>query len=763
MSSSFQLDFFNKSIDAIASFGGDGYLQNFGNFEASINLTQLSFGIQFSIGTNIPLGPLNLGILQNTAGIYFNVIDQVISFNADVGNLATLSFVGIDGAEFSFSPWGSISLGLKLDFMERRITFTEDTGIELGLLTDNIEKIPDSVFYKLLKKGKIHYGRGDKSDELFLSVGLTIKEGSFIDFDDLILFGTASIDIGWHNVFEVSAVSVTLHLNFQESFISGQILSPGISIAKDLRPGGWFDSIENEVSFEFRWSNLNPSFTFIGEFNSLIPSLLPDLDVRVKSSLYDFSPRLTGSLRACFEWLWLQFCPGVDIVISSEGLEVWGIIIYSGDKNKTDIVTETDSVHMLANPYANTVTGTILNETKIPQTQIKVKPFSNFNFVYNPNAPNAGNLHLHSIIDGTNLTWNYRDNGGQITAALSNFEGFSLSLASNAYLKLQSNTQPNRFIEINIDGTFLTSNFSDGFSYFSPDSTLSNGRIWKIIRIYPEDSTEEFAAKVTPINSSDTLLFTLVKDDQVISDKIFFARYNSHIMNMSTYEMEITPSVMNYSFTNGNDIIGPNSVDNVAVENGLLYLSHISHSFDTSNGNFRIKWETSFPTNSIVHYGPNVEGAIYTQSNNQMLTNHDVIITGSTLQLGWVYQIKCTNSDSESVYSEWRMFSDYPTSIDESIELPQEYSLLQNYPNPFNPSTTISYRVPEVSDVVLKVYDVIGREVSSLVNEEKAAGEYRINFNAGNLASGIYFYRLEAKSKVSNKNFTKVGKMVLTK
>lgn len=95
--------------------------------------------------------------------------------------------------------------------------------------------------------------------------------------------------------------------------------------------------------------------------------------------------------------------------------------------------------------------------------------------------------------------------------------------------------------------------------------------------------------------------------------------------------------------------------------------------------------------------------------------------------------------------------------------LPKEYKLEQNYPNPFNPSTTISYEVPQESYVTLKVYDILGREVAALVSGEKPTGQYKVNFNAVNLASGIYFYRIDAKSKTFSKEFTKVGKMILLK
>ena len=83
--------------------------------------------------------------------------------------------------------------------------------------------------------------------------------------------------------------------------------------------------------------------------------------------------------------------------------------------------------------------------------------------------------------------------------------------------------------------------------------------------------------------------------------------------------------------------------------------------------------------------------------------------------------------------------------------LPKDYALLQNYPNPFNPSTVIKYDLPKVSFVTLKIYDVLGREVRTLVNEDKPAGRYEVNFNADNLASGIYLYRIQAGNYVETK------------
>jgi hypothetical protein len=95
---------------------------------------------------------------------------------------------------------------------------------------------------------------------------------------------------------------------------------------------------------------------------------------------------------------------------------------------------------------------------------------------------------------------------------------------------------------------------------------------------------------------------------------------------------------------------------------------------------------------------------------------------------------------------------------------PHSYKLFNNYPNPFNPSTKISYSLPEKSQVILKIYDMIGNEIATLVNEEKTSGNYSIDFNASDLASGIYFYQLEAVSySGTNSGFKETRKMILTK
>lgn len=94
---------------------------------------------------------------------------------------------------------------------------------------------------------------------------------------------------------------------------------------------------------------------------------------------------------------------------------------------------------------------------------------------------------------------------------------------------------------------------------------------------------------------------------------------------------------------------------------------------------------------------------------------------------------------------------------DLSVKTPTEYSLIQNFPNPFNPATVINYQIPTSSRVTLKVFDILGKEVMTLVDSYKEAGSYKATFDASNLPSGVYVYKIEAGT------FLQAKKMILAK
>ncbi|MBI4810067.1 MAG: T9SS type A sorting domain-containing protein [Ignavibacteriales bacterium] len=138
-----------------------------------------------------------------------------------------------------------------------------------------------------------------------------------------------------------------------------------------------------------------------------------------------------------------------------------------------------------------------------------------------------------------------------------------------------------------------------------------------------------------------------------------------------------------------------------------------------------------------------------------VVTNNNHRITGTVGQN--LIGITSSNSFSSSA-GFWYIPGRILTSIEQSAStLPLEYRLKQNYPNPFNPSTTIKFDIPQASYVTLKIYNMLGQELTELINEEKKPGAYNVTWNAFGFSSGIYFYRMTAG------NFSDIKKMLLVR
>lgn len=166
-----------------------------------------------------------------------------------------------------------------------------------------------------------------------------------------------------------------------------------------------------------------------------------------------------------------------------------------------------------------------------------------------------------------------------------------------------------------------------------------------------------------------------------------------------------------------------------------------------------IQLSTSAPVLSwIVPTSGDISGYEVQYSNNPEFNNAttlqsqitNLVIT-SGLQNTTYWRVRSKNANGDfSAYSDAASFIPAsPNSVKEQ-SIPENFVLEQNYPNPFNPSTTIKFGVPVTGNVSLKVYDNLGNLVATLVNDVKEAGTHLVSFNASNLASGIYFYRLEA-------------------
>lgn len=238
----------------------------------------------------------------------------------------------------------------------------------------------------------------------------------------------------------------------------------------------------------------------------------------------------------------------------------------------------------------------------------------------------------------------------------------------------------------------------------------------------------------------------------------------------------------NYS---GNTIVGNGSVgvdivplqgyspERITVRKNTIYSNGLTNLFVDTSANNRIREPFNLQYNSGVitgkHALPNAIIDIYSANRFE-------------LPASAYFRIGTTNTDANGNFSFstglnieaiavtatdfWGNTSNFArlnivTDVEDEKQIPTEFALEQNYPNPFNPSTKIRFSIPNVGTElalsVLKVYDILGNEVATLVNEEKPAGVYEVEFNASQLSSGIYFYKLSAGS------FTEIKKMTLIK
>lgn len=144
---------------------------------------------------------------------------------------------------------------------------------------------------------------------------------------------------------------------------------------------------------------------------------------------------------------------------------------------------------------------------------------------------------------------------------------------------------------------------------------------------------------------------------------------------------------------------------------------------------------------------------------SQLTDNSSYSINSGDLSANtdYYWRVRTNNDGGIGPWSKVNKFKIVLTDVAEGIQLPTEFALMQNYPNPFNPSTTITYHLPKIVNVELKVYDVLGNEVATLVDEYKPAGIYNVQFKMDKLSSGVYFYQLRAG------DFIQTKKMIIIK
>jgi photosystem II stability/assembly factor-like uncharacterized protein len=178
-----------------------------------------------------------------------------------------------------------------------------------------------------------------------------------------------------------------------------------------------------------------------------------------------------------------------------------------------------------------------------------------------------------------------------------------------------------------------------------------------------------------------------------------------------------------------------------------------------SGNNVNLSWSTATETNNS---GFEIERSKKLEVRSQMWKKIGFVIgNGTTTEPQFYTYIDGSLTPGKYFYRLKQIDYDgtfqYSKIVEVSLLKPEEFNLEQNYPNPFNPVTIINYQLPINNFVSIKVYDVLGNEVATLINEEKPAGNYEVEFDATGLTSGVYFYQLKAGS------FTEIKKMSLLK
>ena len=237
-----------------------------------------------------------------------------------------------------------------------------------------------------------------------------------------------------------------------------------------------------------------------------------------------------------------------------------------------------------------------------------------------------------------------------------------------------------------------------------------------------------------------------------------------------TFDVSWTPTIIGtyfvtFSGTDSNIILNNNATDGLTSTEVVTYVveaplpvemsSFTSH---VSGRNILLEWTTSSELN-------NSRFEIERSINNDWTKIGEVSGKGTvTVPSDYSYSDRGLNSGTYN----YRLkqidfngnFAYHNLSNEVVIGVPASFELNQNYPNPFNPGTKIEYSIPNDGKVKLTIYDAMGKEVKTLIDNNQSAGYYTVDFNASGLASGIYYYRLEVNGQ---SNFTDTKKMLLLK
>ena len=312
-------------------------------------------------------------------------------------------------------------------------------------------------------------------------------------------------------------------------------------------------------------------------------------------------------------------------------------------------------------------------------------------------------------------------------------------------------------------------------SYYGTDISLSGGNSLSQIKalVFKGSGTPPYLINKSTTDFSGNCIFTeqalskITETDTIVT----FGRSGVAAINDIEFIFEI-----------GDILVNDSIVKFIEIPDTLAYPSAIELNQHTRTNNFTLTPATDFyfsniyrvvqksnpdtaltnadavnfkvelvkaNTNQVIGTFDNIT---YNENNLEKYANIDYEVDCSGITAGEYFLRLITSVNGNADYALANIVNDNTTLEKKNYnkvnftgnEIPASYSLAQNFPNPFNPSTTIRYQLPENGMVTLKIYDILGSEVATLVNEQKAAGRYEVNFNASSLASGVYIYKIQA-------------------
>ena len=293
-----------------------------------------------------------------------------------------------------------------------------------------------------------------------------------------------------------------------------------------------------------------------------------------------------------------------------------------------------------------------------------------------------------------------------------------------------------------------------GVVYQPTNLTLVSNEIGMITFNWSDNSTNE-EGFIIERGSGDPISF--VQIGTVSKDSTIFTDQNLEDNTIYTYRVKAYNSLGESEYSD--ELVVKSLISPIAAP------SNLSYSLDDTDGYPIIAWQdnSANETNFVIERRTTVSGSSFSiidTVGQNVNTFKDNSASGMTT---YIYKLQAFNDDTISAYS-GDLFVEVGTvvGVENLNEIPKNYYLSQNYPNPFNPTTSISFGLPQNSNVKISIYNMLGQEVKSLVSKNFSVGNHTIKFDASELTSGIYIYSILAEGLNGNK-FVQHRKMILLK